>query len=222
MTELRLAVFDCDGTLVDSHHAIGAVMGEAFALNGIAAPDGRALMGVVGLQLTAAIAVLLPEAPAELHHRLTDDYRRIAGEHRASGAWRETLYPGAAETVRTLDGDGWLLGVATGKSLKGLHETLVVHGLDQHFVTLQTPDTAPGKPDPAMLLAAMRDTGARADQVIMIGDTTFDMEMAVNAGTVAVGVGWGYHEADTLKAAGAAAVADRFEDLPAMLHRLLR
>lgn len=221
MAALRLAVFDCDGTLVDSHHAIGAVMAEAFAAHGIAPPDARAMMEVVGLQLTAAIAELVPEASAEVHDRLTDDYRRIAGEHRESGQWREALFPGVAESLRALDAAGWLLGVATGKSLRGLRQTLETHGLGELFVTLQTPDAAPGKPDPTMLLQAMREAGVDAASVAMIGDTTYDMEMADAAGVVAVGVAWGYHAPERLIDAGAARVVEEFADVPAVLDEVV-
>src|SRR3546814_16607044 len=88
---------------------------------------------------------------------------------------------------------GWLLGVATGKSDRGLNLCLASHGLSARFVTLQTADRHPSKPHPSMIEQAMAAAGAVAATTAMIGDTSFDMEMAVNAGTRALGVGWGYH-----------------------------
>jgi phosphoglycolate phosphatase len=136
---------------------------------------------------------------------------------RGAGTVHEPLFDGIAELVERLDADGWLLGVATGKSDRGLSLCLSHHGLLKRFVTLQTADRHPSKPHPSMILQAMADAGAVAETTVMIGDTSFDMEMAVNAGTRALGVAWGYHPPEELMDAGAARVA---VDAPALYRHI--
>ncbi len=218
---LRLAVFDCDGTVVDSHASIVAVMTQAFEDKGLARPDRAAVARVVGLHLTQAIAYLLPDEPDTVHVELTESYRKFATEHRRQGLWDEGLYPGAAEAIHALDRAGWLIGMATGKSRRGVADTLSRHTLERFFVTIQTPDTAPGKPDPGMLIQAMQEAGTDPERTVMIGDTTFDMEMAANAGVPALGVAWGYHDTALLKDAGAKMIVESFNEIPAAVDRLI-
>lgn len=221
MGGLRLAVFDCDGTLVDSFAAIDAVMRQAFARHGFPGPEADHVRGVIGLELEAAIKGLLPGTGPEIHENVSASYREISDQRRRDGSRKDPLYPGAADAVRQLDSRDWLLGVATGKSLHGLRQTLHAHALLDRFVTLHTPDTSPGKPNPDMLIQAMDATGTRREETVMIGDTTYDMEMAANAGVAAVGVAWGYHPAGDLRDAGADEVASSFADLPDLLDRLI-
>lgn len=216
-----MAVFDCDGTLVDSQYAILDAMGQAFAAQGLEAPDPSAVRGIIGLELTQAMADLLPEADEAAHRDLSDAYRHAARVQRAEGVHEEPLFPGAREAIEGLAAAGWLLGVATGKSSRGLAEVLARHGIDRHFVTAQTSDTAPGKPAPCMLLQAMAETGVGADRVVMIGDTTYDMQMAQNAHVRALGVAWGYHDIQALRAAGAEEIVHGFAELTAALEGLL-
>ena len=104
-------------------------------------------------------------------------------------------YAGIAEAVRTLAGrDDFVLGIATGKSRRGVARVLDREGWHGHFLTIQTADDHPSKPHPSMILRAMNETGAEPVSTLMVGDTSFDMEMARNANVGAVGVGWGYHE----------------------------
>ena len=203
----RLAVFDCDGTLVDSQHSICSAMTMAFEGEKLVAPDRTTILSVVGLSLPLAIARLLPEAEADFHDHLSESYKRAFQQMRRDNAVSEPLYPGIAELIRQLDADGWLLGVATGKSDRGLNLCLSHHGIHAHFVTLQTADRHPSKPHPSMLLTAMADAGAVPETTVMIGDTSYDIDMALAAGTKALGVGWGYHPPADLIAAGAHAVA---------------
>ena len=126
----------------------------------------------------------------------------------------------AAETAHVIDAAGWLLGVATGKSDRGLAHCLNHHGLTGHFVTLQTADRHPSKPDPAMIEACLAATGADRAHTVMIGDTAYDMAMAVNAGVRAIGVDWGYHHPNELIAAGAEAIAGSVEELHLLLKGL--
>lgn len=221
MVGLRLAVFDCDGTLVDSLAGIDAVMHEAFARHGFPGPGADDVRGFIGLELEAVIKGLLPGKGPEIHDNVAASYLEISDQRRRDGSRKDPLYPGAADAVRRLESRGWLLGVATGKSLHGLRQTLHGHELLDRFVTLHTPDTSPGKPNPDMLIRAMDATGTRREEAVMIGDTTYDMEMAVNAGVAAVGVAWGYHPAGDLRDAGAGEVASSFAELPDLLDRLI-
>lgn len=211
----RLAIFDCDGTLVDSQHSICTAMTRAFAEAKLTPPERLAILSVVGLSLPHAIARLLPDADGDFHDHLAERYKLAFQAMRRDEGVCEPLYPGIAELVRDLDAAGWLLGVATGKSDRGLNLCLAHHGIAPLFVTLQTADRHPSKPHPSMLLTAMAEAGASPDTSVMIGDTSFDMEMGVAAGVRGIGVGWGYHPPDLLIAAGAVGVAMDSADLRA-------
>ena len=219
---IKLAVFDCDGTLVDSQANICRVMEHAFAALGLAAPPRAATRAIVGLSLVEAMASLAPDLPAAVHLALADAYKAIFRRMREDGELdSEPLYDGLVDALDVLAADGWSFGVATGKSDRGLAHVLAVHGLADRFVTLQTADRHPSKPDPAMLHAAMAQTGALPHMTAMIGDTTFDMAMARAAGARAIGVSWGYHREDALWQAGAERIAHRCADLPQCLAACL-
>lgn len=200
---LRLALFDCDGTLVDSQHAIVDSMAEAWRAHGLGEPDPHAVRRVVGLSLVPAVAALLPDLEPERHVAIAESYKDAFAARRRSGVLEEPLFPGIAETLDALEAAGVLLGVATGKSMRGLRSVLERHGLTHRFVTLQTADTGPGKPHPDMVRRALAETGAGPAATVMIGDTTYDIQMARNARIASVGVSWGYHEVPELLAAGA-------------------
>ena len=209
----RLVVFDCDGTLVDSQHNIVAAMAEAWRAFGLDPVNGAAVRRVVGLPLVEAIALLFPDGERRDHIALSDLYKDAFRTLRQQSDHHEPLYPGAIETIDSLEEDGILLAVATGKSRRGLDATLDRHGLTGRFTVLKTADDAPGKPNPDMLLAAMDETGASPRTTVMIGDTVFDIEMAINARTPAIGVSWGYHEPAELVSAGASEIVERFGDV---------
>ena len=208
MSSLRLAVFDCDGTLVDSQHSIIACMSAAFAAAGLAAPTAEAVRRVVGLPLAASVARLNPALAAPECDRVAEFYKQAFGDMRRDSGLNEPMFQGVRELLDALEAEGIVLGVATGKGRRGLRITLEHHGLLGRFTTLQTADDAPGKPHPEMLRRAMAETGVGAAVTAMIGDTTYDIVMALNAGTAAIGVGWGYHPPDELRAAGAHEVVD--------------
>lgn len=208
-----LALFDCDGTLVDSQHSICAAMARAFDAVKLPAPDRPAILSVVGLSLPHAMAKLLPEADDAFHNHVSDQYRDAFRAMRSEGDVSEPLYEGIAELLDILLARGWLLGVATGKSDRGLNLCLTQHGILDRFVTLQTADRHPSKPHPGMLMEAMAEAGAVPETTVMIGDTTYDIEMGVSAGVRAIGVNWGYHLPDELIEAGAVAVAVDSVDL---------
>ena len=217
---MRLAIFDCDGTLVDSQADIALAMEAAFAAHALIAPPRGDIRRIVGLSLGEAIRKLAPEIDSETAASLVAGYKDAFRARRAAGVVEEPLYDGIAALVADLDTSGWLLGVATGKSDRGLAHCLERHGLTGHFVTLQTADRHPSKPDPAMIEACLDATGADPAQTVMIGDTAFDMAMAVNAGVRAIGVDWGYHHPEELVAAGAEAVAGSVDELRLLLRGL--
>lgn len=218
----RLALFDCDGTLADSQHHILSAMREAFADIGLPPPPARAVRATIGLSLPGIAAHLLPDGDDAAQAALVEAYRaRYFAARTAAGAAPEPLYDGIAELIGALADAGWVLGIATGKSMRGLTRLLAAHNLADHFVTLQAADHHPSKPHPSMCLAALAETGCAGRDTVVIGDTAYDMAMARAAGTLAVGVAWGYHHADDLFQAGAHAVADLPDQLPAIMTQLL-
>ena len=204
---VKLAVFDCDGTLVDGQGAICAAMETAFAGVGLPAPDRAVVRRVVGLSLPHAVMRLVPDADADTVRHVVSRYKDAFRAARASGELVEPLFDGMAELIAALRRAEWVLAVATGKTDLGLVHCLASHGLSDQFASLQTADRHPSKPHPSMLEAALADTLALPAGAVMIGDTVFDMAMAAAIGVRAVGVAWGYHEAPELVAAGAAFVA---------------
>lgn len=214
---VRLAVFDCDGTLVDGQGDICAAMLSAFALHGLPAPDLHQVRRSVGLSLPRAIATLLPGHDAAAIADLVDSYKSAFRAARAEGRLSEPLYPGIPEALAQLAANGWDLAVATGKSRRGLDHCLANHNLTHRFRSLHTADEHPSKPDPAMLHAALAAALAPPHAAVMIGDTAYDIAMAHAAGVTAIGVAWGYHTPAELRAAGAHAVAQSPQDLVALL-----
>lgn len=204
---VRLAIFDCDGTLIDGQASICEAMETAFAAFGLPAPDRADVRRAVGLSLPLAIRRLLPDSDAELHHSVADAYKQAFRAARAEGRISQPLIPGMMEVLEGLRDTGWLLGVATGMSDRGLTHCLATHDIADLFVTLQTADRHPSKPDPSMINTALFEAAAEAEDAVMIGDTVFDMEMARRAGIRGVGVDWGYHPPQDLIAAGAEFVA---------------
>jgi phosphoglycolate phosphatase len=214
---VRLAVFDCDGTLSDGQAAVCSAMDVAFSEAGLPAPERNAVRRSVGLSLPQAVARLVPDASGETQAMAVDAYKAAFRQARYDGSLHEPLYEGIAELLGRLKQRGWVLGVATGKSDRGLKSCLVTHGIFDLFVTLQTADRHPSKPHPSMIEQAMAEAGAAPEDTVMIGDTGFDMAMARAAGVRALGVAWGYHEPAELIAAGAEAVASDPAELEAML-----
>lgn len=223
MTTPALVVFDVDGTLVDSQHVILEAMAHAFATLDQPVPAREAVLGIVGLSLPEAMAALAPQLGREDTLRLADAYRdRFVAQRAAGGAEAEApLYPGARAALDRLAArPEILLGVATGKARRGLDHVIAIHRLDDYFVTAQTADLHPSKPHPAMLRAALDETGCAAASAVMVGDTSFDMAMGRAAGTATVGVSWGYHPREQLLAAGADLVIDDFAALDGALAAL--
>jgi phosphoglycolate phosphatase len=213
----RLAIFDCDGTLVDSGATIYAALSATFEQNGVELPSVEQCRRIIGLSLTEAMAALVPDATPEQHRQFAEDYKRAFWQLRAAGRVEEPLFDGVLDLLDVLEDDGWLLAVATGKSDRGLKHCLEHHDIHARFVSLQTADRHPSKPHPSMVSQAIADAGAAPETTIVVGDTSFDMAMAAAAGAAPIGAGWGYHEAQELIEAGAIAVAERPLDVLSLL-----
>ena len=217
--KLRLAVFDCDGTLVDTESGIVRAMQLAFESEGLKPPPPAETRQLVGLSLLESVRSLHPEGNAELHASLVDAYRSAYAELRKSPGFQQDLFPGTLQILETLGTRGVLLGIATGKSRRGLDATLDLHGIRGRFATLQTADDAPSKPHPGMVLQAMEETGSEAHETIFLGDTTFDMQAAKQARATGVGVAWGYHPQEELHRAGASLVIENYGELLSWLDQ---
>ena len=213
----RLAVFDLDGTLVDSRAAIGAAVRDAWIALGLEPPGYEQSRRIVGLSLTEAIKTLAPDLPETRYGELTEAYRDAFLKNRAAGT-DEPLYAGARETLDTLKRDGWLLGVATGKGRRGIDHVFEHHGLGHLFDAAFCADAGPGKPHPHMLQLNMRALAADPGRTVMIGDTSFDMAMARAAGCTGLGVSWGFHTHDEVRE-HAHDVVHAFDEMDAWLAR---
>lgn len=202
---IRLAIFDCDGTLVDSGATIHRALKSSLDAHGHACPPPSVTRKVIGLSLDEAMASLVPDGD---HPALSRTYKDAFIAMRGAGQVEEPLFEGIVELLDSMTGDGWLLGVATGKSERGLRLCLELHGIADRFVTLQTADGNPSKPHPGMALSAMAEAGSLPEDTVFIGDTGWDMGCARSANCGAIGVGWGYHDHDEMIAMGAHAVAE--------------
>lgn len=217
---VRLVLFDCDGTLVDSQQMICAAMNHTYAVHGLATPARDELLAIVGLSLTEAFERLAGPAEHPIAS-LVAQYKAAFATLRHSGQHAEALFPGAREAVERLAAQpDTVLGIVTGKSQRGVRTVLDGFDLYRHFLTIQTADDAPSKPHPGMVEQAMRAAGAAAEDTVVVGDTVFDVAMAKAAGARAIGVSWGYHRPQALHEAGAATVVADFAELLAALDAL--
>ncbi|MGC1505459.1 MAG: HAD-IA family hydrolase [Sulfitobacter sp.] len=218
---LRLVIFDVDGTLVDSQGDIVAAMAKAYAAVDEPVPPRKDILGVVGLSLDVIFPRLMPQMSAQGHEKMCAAYKNAYMDMRAQTGVQQSspLYPGALDVLYGLQAErDVLLGVATGKSKRGLDKLIEGHGLEGLFVTQQVADFHPSKPHPSMILQAMADAGVAAQDTVMVGDTSFDMDMAAAAGVCGIGVGWGYHGREQLTAASV--LIDDFAGLRPVLDEM--
>ncbi|WP_127562013.1 HAD-IA family hydrolase [Nioella ostreopsis] len=219
---LKLVIFDVDGTLIDSQAHIVGAMNAAFDGLGLTPPSREQTLSIVGLSLQVAMDRLMPEADAATQSALVEGYKQ--GFMRMRTEDDEALspfYPGAREALDRLAAqDDLLLGIATGKSRRGMDHLMEMHGLRRLFQTVQVADDHPSKPNPSMVAACLSETGVDTTHAVILGDTVFDMEMGRNAGIPAIGVNWGYHPAENLVTAGAMKVLTHFDQLDNALNEI--
>jgi len=217
---LKLVLFDVDGTLVDSQNVIVAAQQMAFAAHGLEPPSRERSLSIVGLSLVEAFTVLVgSKGPVG---SLAEAYRQAFATLRQDPAHAEPLFPGAESCLAWLKSrEDVLLGIATGKSRRGVAHLLERHGWHDVFSVIQTADDAPSKPHPGMILQAMEQTGIAPDETVMIGDSSFDMGMARAAGVLPVGVSWGFQPVAALAEAGAGPIVYSYAELETVLQDFL-
>ena len=221
MTDLRLVIFDVDGTLVDSRGMVLAAMRAAYGALGAPMPADDTLMRQVGRSLDLIFPEVSPELDARDHAALAAGYRDAFQQLRTLGRGENhsPLFPGAAAALAALAGQSaTLLGIATGKSRRGWRVLDDMHGWGRLFQTVQTADDHPSKPHPSMIAACLTETGVARERAVMIGDTSFDIDMGRAAGVATIAVPWGNHPPDMLDAD---ALIGDFADLPATIDALI-
>ena len=188
--QFDLIVFDWDGTLFDSTALIAGCIQAACADVGTRVPSDRDANYVIGMGLSEALMHAAPELPRERYHELADRYRHhyFARQHEL------VLFPGTLEMLQALKARNHWLAVATGKGRRGLDDALAHSQLAGVFDGTRTADETASKPDPQMLHELMGEFGTDPERTLMIGDTTHDLQLAVNAGTPRVGVAYGAHD----------------------------
>lgn len=214
----RLLVFDWDGTLMDSLDKIINSMQAAALDVGCELPLREEVRDIIGLGLMEAVVQLFPTLEPATQEGLAKRYRQ---HFLLENTTPSPLFPEAREVLQHLTGQGYLLGVATGKSRRGLNQSLVASGLQDYFQATRCADETFSKPHPEMLLQLMDELGVRPAETLMIGDTEYDMEMAGNAGAYALGVSYGVHPCDRLSRHPALGCLERLGDLPGWLESYL-
>jgi len=220
LQNLRLALFDYDGTIVDS--AIMIVEGAiaAFRICGLPDPDPKKVRENIGKPLAIALDEYMPPGFNITPNEISEAYRSWYAEQGRLGLQNEPLYPGVVELLKELKANDWLIGIATNKSRIGLTNGLAKHSLSDMFdITLSTDENIP-KPNPAMAIKAMNDLGVDKENCVMIGDTINDIGLGVNAGITSIGVTWGYNDKNLLLSAGANYLVDDANQLNTLMKEI--
>lgn len=207
--QFDLIVFDWDGTLVDSTHAIVESIQGAAEDAGLPIPAAAAARSIIGLELHRAIATLFPEASEADILFLAERYRYhfLVRDHAIP------MFEGVAEAIEQLAGEGFMLSVATGKTRRGLDRAMTATELQPHFLASRCADECFSKPHPQMLQELMDELGVEPDRTLMIGDTSYDLQMAQNAGVSRLAVTYGAQPLETLLPHTPLAHFDRFTKL---------
>ena len=218
---MKLVIFDCDGTLVDSADEISINMRATFEGLGLVWPGTDATRQCIGLSLPQTMAILHPSGTSDVHEELAEAYRQTFYMHSEAKLTPQVFFDDALETLSRLrKRDDILLAIATGKSQRGVTRMLENADIPRSaFVSVQTADDAPSKPHPAMVEQAMSEAGGiDGANTVMIGDASYDIEMARAAGAMALGVSWGYHDVDVLWESGAHKIMNSFDELDGILN----
>jgi phosphoglycolate phosphatase len=211
----KLLVFDWDGTLMDSEARIVDCVRAAVTDLGLDMPENDRIRNIIGLGLSEAVSTLFPGVDETLNRGIGERYRH---HFLVENKTPSRLFEGVRETLVDLDADGYLLAVATGKGRRGLDQALEHTGLGAMFRATRCSDETFSKPHPEMLLQLMVELGVEREDTLMIGDTEYDMQMAINAGTRMLGVSYGVHSADRLSRHGPLGVADSVKQIPGLLR----
>ncbi|WP_165219715.1 HAD-IA family hydrolase [Affinirhizobium pseudoryzae] len=207
---MKLVLFDCDGTLVDSAALIHETMRRTFVQFGKREPLVEETKSIIGLTLDIAIARMQgkPHVDDEAVQMMAY-YKSLFATVRSDMNFREPLFDGIRDVIETLGArDDLLLGAVTGKSRRGLDLVLDTHDFRKVFVVGRTADDCPSKPHPAMVTECCDEMGVRPADTLVIGDAIYDMQMAKAAGATAIGVSWGYASVAQLRDAGADVIVD--------------
>ncbi len=204
-----LIVFDWDGTVMDSTAVIATSIQSAARDLNLPIPSDEAARYVIGMGLAQALRHAVPAAPEEMHGALVERYKHYFLAQDQS----IPLFAHAENTIRELQQQGYLLAIATGKSRAGLSRVLKTSGIEDCFIASRTADETHSKPHPAMLQEIMDELGVTPERTLMIGDTTHDLQMAINAGVDAIGVTHGAHPSAQLQALKPLALMDDFAQL---------
>lgn len=214
--QFDLIVWDWDGTLADSTGMITQAIVSAAAQVGLPTLDPQAASNIIGLGLKESIHALYGDIP-------TDQAQALAKQYTANyyaGESEIPLFAGAADTIKTLHKRGFKLAVATGKGRRGLNLALEHCGLTHYFHATRTADECFSKPHPQMLDELMDNLVTTPERTLMIGDTSYDLQMASNAGVPAVAVTYGAQSRDKLSGYNSIAMFNQFKDLSAWLLSL--
>ena len=220
--DLKLALFDYDGTIVDS--AIMIVEGAiaAFSMCGLPDPDPKKVRENIGKPLAVALDLYMPPGYDITPEQISEAYRDWYAEQGRLGLQNEPLYSGMIDLLYELKANNWLIGVATNKSRIGLINGLAKHNISDIFdITLTTDENTP-KPDPAMALKAINELNIDKRRCVMIGDTINDIGLGVNAGIQSIGVTWGYNEKDLLVSAGATYLVNNSSELSKLMKKIFQ
>lgn len=214
--DYKLLIFDWDGTLCNSIGRIVDSMHAASTRAGYALCDDLAVKGIIGLGLPEAIRTLYPEIGDD---ELIAFRQRYADHYMALDAQPSPLFEGVAQTMEAFRADGYHLAVATGKARRGLDRVLKAHGWENYFDATRAADETASKPHPLMLEQILAQCGVSPRQALMVGDASFDLMMARNAGMDSVAVSYGAQSAEALQAYEPRLTIDRFSELQAWLSR---
>jgi len=209
----RLILFDCDGTLTDSNRLIVQAMRQGFDAHGLLAPDAALVRHALGQSLSIVIDTLLHMQGYEQHEHWIEPIAQAYRKHYQQGEKDVGLYAGVEHALQTLKQRGYRMGIVTGKSKSGLERVLQDFDLYPYFDTYRTADCCHSKPHPEMVLACMHELGMQPEQTVLVGDSHADMQLAKNAGVMAIGACFDDEDAREMESQGATYTVYHFEAL---------